>query len=183
MTTQTRLVTAEDLLAISSGEFRYELVKGILTKMSPSGTKHGKTAARLLAPLEYHVRANHLGQVYAAETGFKIASNPDTVRAPDVAFVSQSRLERIGDIEGFFPGAPDLAIEVVSPSDSYAEVEEKVLEWLEAGTQMAVVANSRKRILTVFRSFTDIKVLTEADSLVGENVVPGFVLPVKGLFD
>src|SRR5712692_7326151 len=82
--------------------------------------------------------------VYAAETGFWISSDPDTVRAPDVAFVSQRRLDELGDVEGYWPGAPDLVVEVISPSDTYTEVEEKVLEWLEAGARMVVVVNPRK---------------------------------------
>ena len=183
MVIATQQVTADELFKMPDDGFRYELVKGILRKMSPAGKKHGKVAVRMATPLDVHVRARQLGEVYAAETGFTIGTNPDTVRAPDVAFVAQKRVEAIGDIEGFLPGAPDLAVEVVSPSDSYAEVEEKVFDWLEAGSRMVVVANPRKKTLTVYRSRTDIKVLTEADVLDGADVVPGWALPIKGLFD
>jgi Uma2 family endonuclease len=183
MATVAQQMTAEDLFKMPHDGFRYELVKGILRKMSPSGKKHGKIAMKIAAPLAHYVQERSLGEVYAAETGFKIASDPDTVRAPDVAFVLQKRAEAIGDIDGFLPGVPDLAVEVVSPGDSYAEVEEKVFEWLDAGAKMVVVANPRKKTLAVYRSRRDIKVLTETDTLTGEDVVSGWKLPIQGLFD
>ncbi len=183
MITETQITTAEELLRMPHNGFRYELVRGILKKMSPAGSKHGKVAMNMAAPLDHYVRKNALGIVYAAETGFRIGSNPDTVRAPDVAFVARERAEEVGDIEGFLPFAPDLAIEVVSPSESYNEVEEKVFEWLDAGCRMVVVVNSRKKRLSVYRSRADIKILTEEDSLSGEDVVPGWILPLKGIFD
>ncbi len=162
--------------------FRYELVRGELRKMSPAGHRHGRIAIRIATPLDTHVTANKLGAVYAAETGFWISSDPDTVRAPDVAFVSQRRLDELGDVEGYWPGAPDLVVEVISPSDTYTEVEEKVLEWLEAGARMVVVVNPRKRAVTVYRSLTDIVVLTENDTLDGGDVVPGWTMAVEDIF-
>lgn len=183
MATTTQASTAEALLRMPDDGFRYELIKGILRKMSPTGKKHGEVTMKIAAPLAQHVDANGLGKVYAAETGFKLASNPDTVRAPDVAFLSRKRAEDIGDIETFIPGAPDLAVEVLSPSDTFSEVEEKVFEWLEAGTRMVIVANSRKKTLTAYRSRTDIRVITENDILDCGDVVPGWKLQVKGLFD
>lgn len=150
--------------------------------MSPAGHKHGRVAMRIATPLDTHVTTNELGAVYAAETGFLIASDPDTVRAPDVAFVSQQRLDKVGDVEGYWPGAPDLVVEVISPGDTYTEVEEKVFEWLGAGARMVVVVNPRKRAVTVYRSLTDIVVLTEDDILDGADVVPGWTMAVKDIF-
>ena len=129
-----------------------------------------------------HVEENGLGTVYAVETGFRLATNPDTLRAPDVAFVSRARVEAIGEIEGFWPKAPDLAVEVISPGDSYVDVEEKVFDWLEAGTKMVVVVNPRQRSATVYKSPTDIAALAEADVLDGRDVVPGFELTVREIF-
>jgi Uma2 family endonuclease len=120
--------------------------------------------------------------VYAAETGFKLASNPDHVRAPDAAFIRRERLEQLGEVEGFWPGAPDLVVEVVSPSDTFLEVQDKVFDWLDAGCRMVVVVTPRKRAVTVYRSLSDVKVLGEADVLDGADVVPGWRLPVKDLF-
>ena len=128
------------------------------------------------------MRAHTLGTVYAAETGFKLASNPDVVRAPDVAFVRRERVEEVGDVEGYWPGAPDLAVEVISPSDTYGEVQEKVFDWLDAGTKMVILVMPRKRTVTVYRSLSDIIMLTEHDMLDGGDVVPGWKIPVRELF-
>jgi Uma2 family endonuclease len=181
MTVRTK-ITAEDLLRMPDDGFRYELVRGELRKMAPAGHEHGGIVMNVSTPLDQHVRANDLGRVYAAETGFKLASNPDVVRAPDVAFVSRKRLEETGDTEGYWPGAPDLAVEVISPGDSYTEVEEKVVDWLEAGTHMVAVINPRKRLITVYRSLSEVAVLTAEDSLDGGDVVPGWRVPVASLF-
>ena len=182
MTTRTGYTTAEDLLVMPDDGCRYELVRGELKKMAPAGHVHGKTAMRATLPLGQYVAANGLGEVYAAETGFILNRNPDTVRAPDVSFIRQDRVQEVGDTAGYWPGAPDLAIEVVSPGDSFNEVEEKVFDWLWAGTLMVVVVNPGRRTVTVYRSPSDIVLLTENDVLEGGNVVPGWSLPVKDMF-
>lgn len=175
-------VTAEELLCMPDDGFRYELVGGELRKMTPAGNIHGRVAMNLGTSLNNHVKAYNLGAVYAAETGFKLARDPDTVRAPDVAFIGRERLEAVGEVEGYWPGAPDLAVEVISPGDSYVEVEEKVFDWLEAGTKMVVTVNPRKRSATVYRSLTDITVLTNSDVLDGDDIVPDFWLAVREIF-
>ena len=176
-------VTADELLHMPDDGFRYELVRGELRRMNPAGNVHGRIAVRITWRLARHVEENRLGIVYAAETGFRLSSNPDTVRAPDVAFVSRARIEAIGEIEGFWPEAPDLAVEVISPGDAYADVEEKVFDWLDAGTKMVVVViNPRQRSATVYKSPTDIAALAEADVLNGGDVVPGFELAVREIF-
>jgi Uma2 family endonuclease len=182
MATTDQLVTAEELLRMPDDGYRYELVRGELRKMAPAGHLHGRIAINVTTPLDRHVRAHTLGTVYAAETGFKLASNPDVVRAPDVAFIRRERVEAVGDVEGYWPGAPDLAVEVISPGDTYAEVQEKVFDWLEAGTQMVILVMPRKRTITVYRSLTDIIMLTEHDTLDGGDVVPGWRVPVRELF-
>jgi Uma2 family endonuclease len=182
MSTTIQTTTADDLLRMRDDGFRYEIVRGELRKMSPGRHKHGRIAGNITASLGPHVVANQLGRVYVADTGFLIASNPDTVRAPDVAFVSQKRLDKAGDVDGYWPGAPDLLVEVISPGDTYTEVEEKVFEWLEAGARMIVVVNPRKRAVTVYRSLTDIVVLMEDDMLDGGDVVPGWTMAMKDIF-
>lgn len=183
MTAITQPITADDLLLMPNDGFRYELLRGELKKMAPASHEHGIIAINISTPLDQHSRTNKLGRVYAAETGFKITSNPDTVRAPDVAFVSQERLEQVGSVKGYWPGAPDFVVEIISPSDIYTEVEEKVFDWLEAGVKMVVVVNPRKRVVTVYRSLTDIVVLTESDILDGGNVVVGWSIAVKDIFE
>ncbi|MDQ2854693.1 MAG: Uma2 family endonuclease [Acidobacteriota bacterium] len=181
-TTITKPTTADELFAMPDDGFRYELVEGELIRMAPAGAEHGKVTVKITVPLFTHVAANDLGTVYAAETGFKLHSDPDTVRAPDVAFVSKARGELAGSISGYWVGAPDLAIEVVSPGDTVREVEEKVREWLEAGARMVLVVSPRLRTIMVYRSLTDIVVLTEKDTLDGDDVVPGFRLAVVDVF-
>ena len=182
MTTQTQIHTAEGLLKMPDDGFRYELLRGELKKMSPSGHKHGKIAVRFGWRLAQYVETKGLGVVYAAETGFLLSSNPDTVLAPDVAFVSQERVEDVGDVEGYWPGAPDMAVEVISPGDTYSEVEEKAVEWLQAGARLVVVVDPRKRSVTVYRGLDNITILTEGATLEGGDVAPGWILSIQDLF-
>ncbi len=182
MSTEVQLMTADELLALPRDEFRYELVNGELKKMSPAGHYHGRVTIRLTLPIAQHVREHKLGEVYAAETGFKLGSNPDTVRAPDIAFIRQQRVAEVGETKGFWPGAPDLAVEVLSPDDTVAEVEEKVSEWLTAGTRQVWVVSAKLRTVTVYRSPIDILVLTEKDLLDGGDLFPDFQIAVKEIF-
>lgn len=182
MTVETKPVTAGELLRMPDDGFRYELVRGELRQMTPAGSAHGFIAARLLGSLQRHVDANNLGRTYAAETGFKISSEPDTVRAPDAAFVSRERVEQAGEVAGYWPGAPDLAVEVVSPGDAHSEVVEKALAWLDAGCRMVLVVDPKNRIVTVYRAPRDVSVLGEDDTVDGANVVPRWELSVAELF-
>ena len=149
--------------------------------MSPAGSEHGGVIGDLSAMVWNFARSHRLGRVFGAETGFIIARNPDTVRAPDVAFV---RAERIpGKLpRGFFSGAPDLAVEVVSPGDRASEVLAKTQDWLEAGCRMVWVVDPETQSVTVYRSRRDIVVLAAGDVLFGDDVLPGFTLPVAEIF-
>ena len=182
MTIVEHIATAADLERLPDDGFRYELVDGEVRKMTPAGNVHGKIAALVTASLVQHVLVNRLGSVYAAETGFRLASDPDTVRAPDAAFVSQARLDAVGSVAGYWPGAPDLAVEVVSPGDRSGEVAEKVVAWLAAGTQMVVVVEPPQRTVVVHRADGVTRTLREGDVLEGGAVVPGWKVPVASLF-
>jgi Uma2 family endonuclease len=182
MGTPATETTAIELSTMPDDGFRYELVRGELRRMPPAGSEHGVVAMNFGTLLNVYVKANALGVVFGAETGFKIAANPDTVRAPDVAFVQREHVPVTGIPREFWPGAPDLVAEVISPSDTYADVEEKVKEWLDAGVRMAIVLNPRSRTVAVYLSYTEVRRLTEADILTGGEVVPGFACRVSELF-
>jgi Uma2 family endonuclease len=137
---------------------------------------------RVAAQLFRHVEVRELGTVYAAETGFLLARNPHTVRAPDAAFVRRERVEEVEETEGYWPGAPDLAVEAISPGDAYAEVEGKVTDWLRAGSRMVIVVDPSNRTVKIHRSLTDVAVLTEDGEIDGADVVREWRLPVRRLF-
>ena len=175
-------VTAEQLLRMPDDGCRYELIAGVLRKMTPAGWRHGIIAGRLHGWLAKHTDQQSLGFIVSAETGFLLSRAPDTVRAPDIAFIRKDRLAAAPPEEAFWPGAPDLAVEVVSPDDTLREVDEKARAWLDAGTAMVWVVNPRRRSVTVYRSASDIKTLTEDDELRGEDTVAGFRCRVGDIF-
>ncbi len=175
-------MTAQELLNIPDDGFRYELVRGELRKMSPAGRFQGKIAALMTASLWGHAEANRLGEVYTAESGFELARDPDHVRVPDVAFVRRDREESAGNQDGFFPGAPDVAIEVISPSDRYARVNEKVADYLDSGTLAVILIDPRSRNVRVHRPQAAAVTLTESDVLEVDDVIPGWRIPVGDIF-
>ncbi len=182
MSIETAAITAEDLAQMSFGEQRVELVRGEVITMAPAGAEHGEMAMTLGALIYAFVREHQLGVVYAAETGFLLRRNPDTVRAPDVAFVAAERAAQQRGRTGFFEGPPDLAVEVVSPNDTAEDVEAKVLDYLEAGAKMVWIVRPRTRTVTVYRSLRQVQVLRPGDLLDGGDVLPGFATPVEALF-
>ena len=183
MAVQTKPVTAEELANLPNDGYRYELIEGELKQMPPAGEEHGYIAAEIAAELRNYVKAKGLGRVYAAETGFKLSSSPDTVRAPDVAFVSQARLDALPPDKGYRADVPELVIEVISPHDPYTEVSAKVAQWLEAGCRRVVVVNPRTQEVLVHTSRVDVKVLTVDDVLEGGEVVLGWALEVRTIFE
>ncbi|CAN5600713.1 Uma2 family endonuclease [soil metagenome] len=182
MTTRPSTVTAEDLLEMPDDGFCYELLRGELKKMALAGFEHGSIAMAIGTSLTNPVKSKGLGVVTAAETGFKLASEPDTVRAPDVGFVRRERLEEVKEVKGYWPGAPDVAVEVTSPGDAHSKVMEKALEWLAAGTRMVLVVDLGQRTVSVYRSLRDIHVLTENDAIDGGDVVPGWTMRLEDVF-
>ena len=178
----TTPVTADHLLRMPDDGHRYELVAGELRRMVPAGWRHGAVGAQLFNLLSRHVHQEQLGRTFLAETGFLIARDPDTVRAPDIAFIHKDHLPAVDPEEVFWPGAPDLAVEVVSPGDTMGQIDEKVKAWLDAGTGMVWVVNPQWRNVTAYRSSVDIKTLTENDELAGDDVVPGFRCQVQDVF-
>lgn len=169
-------MTLEEFL--ESGLEGYEYIKGELVPMPPTSVEHGDISMNLISPLNSYVRENQLGRVYVPDTGFRIG---ERVLMPDIAFVSTDRLP--DDRSKAFPIPPDLAVEVISPSDTLHRVEEKVFAYLEAGTQLVWVIKPSSKTVSVYRSEVDITVLTRNDMLSGEKVVKGFSCQVAKLFE
>ncbi|HTR19866.1 MAG TPA: Uma2 family endonuclease [Gemmatimonadales bacterium] len=172
------LITADELPRIQPSDKRVELVRGVMIVREPAGYRHGAVAAKLAAVLLNYSEAGNHGQVLAAETGFQLATNPDTVRAPDVAFISRDRLPEPAP-QAFAALAPDLVVEVLSPDDRPGEVLAKVADWLAAGTRLIWVVDPERRIARVYRQDGTETLLSEGDALHGEDVVPGFSCPLS----
>lgn len=171
--TTSPVLTAEDVERLSLPGKQVELVRGHLIVHQPPGTVHGAIAANLVYHLSDFVRRRELGLVFAQDTGFKIAANPDTVRGPDVAFVARARLDQI-PARGYAALAPDLVAEVVSPSDGPGELLAKVADWLAAGTRLAWVIDPERREARVYRPDGSLSVVADTGALDGEDVLPGF---------
>lgn len=175
------VMTAEELLVNRPRNKRCELVRGRLVVREPAGGRHGSVTAELAFRLTAHVKAGNLGRVYAAETGFKIESDPDTVRAPDFAFVSAERLPKSEPV-GFPEYPPDLVVEVLGADDRPGEVLSKVGEWLNAGVRVVWVVSPERREARAYRLDGSESLLREEDQLDGEDVLPGFNCPIADLW-
>jgi Uma2 family endonuclease len=172
-------MTAEDLLNMPDDGNRHELIKGELLTMPVPKLLHGAVTANLLALLYIHVKANNLGVVFG-ESGFHLETGPDTVLGPDIAFIARERVATIPD--SFFPGAPDLTVEVLSPSDRRGKVERKTALWLELGARSVWNVNPRKRTVEVFHADGQRWLFHENDELV-DDTVPGFRVAGSKIFE
>lgn len=182
MTEQRTLHTAEEFFrAYSSKEGDYELVRGEVIEMPPPGWIHGGVATNIAIALGTFARQHDLGRV-VVESGFTLERDPDTVRGPDVAFVRKDRVPAGGPTTAFFPGAPDLAVEVVSPDDTAAGLEAKVHEYLSSGTQQVWLAYPESRRVHVYHRDGTARWYTEEDTLESGDLLPGFSVPVRELF-
>lgn len=175
-------ITAEQLANLPDDGKRYELVCGELSAMSPHGGHHGRVAMKIGRLLGNFVEEHELGEVFAAETGFLLATNPDTVRAPDAAFLRADRFAKVEDVEGFLPVAPDLVVEVVSPNDSSSAVEEKAISWIHFGVRLVMVADPANRSIRMYREQGSIAVKFAGDQVDASDVVDGWKFSVDDVF-
>jgi Uma2 family endonuclease len=178
----TGLVTAEELARLPDDGYRYELVEGRLVRMSPVSFEHGRIVLQLGARLHRHLQSAPSG-IVVTDVGFTLASNPDTVRGPDIAFLRNERVPARGK-RGFVKGAPDLAIEVLSPEDRPRELRENVDGYLARGVPLVVVIDPNKKTATTFRPDTpSVTLKSESDVLDLSDVIPGFSCQLREIFE
>lgn len=182
MQATTTLMTIEQLLASPEGAKPVELVAGVIRPMTPTGGAHGLISSRILFALSSIVLTNELGALFTEETAFVLKRNPDTLRCPDVAYVAASRLPARGVGFGWMQMAPDLAVEVLSPSDSASEVGAKVHEYLQAGVGLVWVIDPKARTVTVYEPSGQVRVREESDRLDGGSLLPEFSCQIESLF-
>jgi len=176
-------MTVDELDHLPDDEFRYELQSGLLLSEPRPGFRHGDVALAMGSLLRNYVRDSGVDVWPVVEVGFVLSRNPDTMRCPDVAVVTRERADRAGDLKRPFPGAPDLAIEVVSPSNTAVELHSKVADYLAAGTRLVWVVDPETQEVTVYRDLLAPRTLEASDFLDGEDVVPGFRIEVAELFE
>lgn len=181
MASSSSIMTAGELIRLPSGKARYELVRGKLHTMPLSGGEHGVVAVDLLVQVATFVEQSDLGVVFAGGAGFQLEHAPDTVIAPDLAYVNRVRILRTGIPEGYLQGAPDLAVEVLSPDDSAARVKTQVEMWLSHGAREVWLVDPKKRAVSIHRPDESPVVLAENDSLISE-LLPGFSCRVSEIF-
>ncbi len=173
----------DDLYRLSDDENRYELVQGDLLMMSPASPVQGRFASRLDRALGQYADEHNLGEVYVAEPGFILKPEPDAViRVPDIAFVRTERIPPPEEQTGFWNIAPDLAVEVISPSETAAEIQAKVHDYLEAGTALIWLVYPQTQTVVEYRSLREIVQYGRDDTLEGGTVLPGFRYPLTRLF-
>ncbi len=183
--TETKLMTADELgelpTYVDGNDHRYELIRGELKILPLNEPAHGIISARITMLVDQYAKKHNSG-LFCVATGFIVERNPDTVLGTDIAFISHNRLAAVEDFDSFIPFAPDLAIEVMNSTDTVEAITEKIALYFAAGSRAAWVFNPKRRTVAVYASPTDVHILTEADTLDGGDVLPGFQLSLAKLF-
>lgn len=184
MTIVPSLMTADELLTYEDLGGRTELIRGRLVVREPMGGTHAGVLVQLTLALELHVRRTQppAGRVLVGDPGFLIARDPDTVRAPDLAFISRERLSNGAIANGYQPGVPDLAVEIRSPSDRAGALLQKIGEWLDGGTTLVWVVDPQRRVAQQYAADGTVRLLRDGDALEGEPVLPGLRVPLPSLW-
>ena len=177
-----KLLTADDLLRLDAEGVRGELIRGELSETMPAGHRHGKIVMNLGAELRNFVKPRKLGTLVASDSGVLLERDPDTVREPDVAFFSAEKIPLDADIPGYAEVVPDLVVEVVSPSDRRAAINDKALMWLRYGARLVWVVYPDARAVDIHREGRPVAALGENDALDGLDILPGFSCPVRDVF-
>jgi len=180
-TTSTALMTAEELTNLPDDNLRHEPINGKLIAMPLHGLLHGRIVARISAQLGPLVWDHDLGEVYSV-TGYQLTWSPDTVLGPDLSFISKQRLKEVGEVEGYWQGPPDLAVEVVGPDDWPDKVNKKISRWLESGTKQVWIVDSRYGTVTIYRSELDTTTFSGSDYLEAQDLFPGLRIALHRIF-
>jgi len=175
-------MTAEELMNLPDDGFRYELINGELEKMPPPGHPHGRIAFRLAVLVGQFILDNGLGEGFAPETGFQLTWNPDTVLAPDFAFITNERFAKGCNAEGYWQGPPHLAVEVLSPHDRPGKVRKKISQWFGFGVQQVWIVDPKHKTLTVYRSESETTTFSGSDYLEAQDLFPDFRVSLDRIF-
>jgi len=181
-TTSTALMTAEELMELPEDDLRHELINGELITMPLPRIPHGRIEARLGLQLAQFIWDHDLGEAYIGDSGFQLTWNPDTVVGPDFAFVSKERLKEAGEVNGYWQGPPDLAVEVYSPGYRPGKISERVSRLFNAGTKQVWIVNLKHNTVTVYRSPSDTKTFSGSDYLESPDLFPGFRISLDRIF-
>ena len=182
-TTKEKLLTADDLLVLYSKGVNAELIRGVLCEHVSAGIEHGVIAANFMGEIGSFVKPRKLGRVFGSDAGVRLERNPDTVREPDVAFISAERLPLGVRVRGYSEVVPDLVVEITSPSDSRREVNDKALMWLYFGVPLVWAAHPDTRTVDVYRPGSPVVTVGDDGTLNGDPVLPGFVLSLADVFE
>ena len=181
--TDTKRLTADDLLRLYSEGVRGELIRGELCQTMPTGQEHGEIVMNLGSLLRVFIKSRKLGRLTGSDAGVWLERNPDTVREPDIAYFSAEKIPPGVRITGYSEVVPDLVVEVVSPSDGLREVNDKALMWLSYGVQLVWVVNPDSRVVEVYPAGRAVSTLTEDDTIDGLDALPGFTCTVREVLD
>lgn len=181
--TRPKLVTAEELLEMDSRDIKGELIRGVFCEKMSTGAEHGEILGFLMTGMISFVRPRRLGRVIGGDSGVFLEKGPDTVREPDIAYISAEKLPLGVRVRGYLEDIPDLLAEIISPSDRPAQINDKTRMWLSYGVRMVWEVYPERREVWVHRLGQPYTVLGEDDTLDGGDVLPGFSLPVRDIFD
>ena len=182
-TAKKKLLTADDLLALNSKGVRGELIRGVLCETVSTGLEHGEIAGNFIYGIAAFVKPRKLGRVFGSDSGIRLERGPDTVREPDVAFISAELLPLDVRVRGYSEVPPELVVEIVSPSDTLRAVNDKARMWLSHGVILVWVADPDTRTVDVYQQDAPTITVTEDDVLDGSPVLAGFTLPVREVFE
>jgi len=181
--TQEKLITGEELLAMGSEADLYELVEGRIKPMSPTGFAHGQYEVNFAQRLQRFVEQQKTGKVVTGEVGIYIRRDPDTIRAADVAYISNERLAQRQKKKGYLDVAPEIVVEIMSPDDNWSEVMQKMREYFSIGVKLIWVADPEAKTIYAYRSMTEVREFKMGEALTADEMLAGFSVPVAELFE